>query len=872
MKKLILAFTCLFLTIPCWARVIIVKADGSGDYPTIQAAINNANNGDIIEVQPGTYIGPGNRNIDFLGKAITVRSIDPNDPCVVAATVIDCNGSSSEPHRGFHFHSGEGLNSVIDGLTITNGYGPEAPHGRIPQSSGGAIFCNASSPTITKCRIKGNSVGWCGGGIYCLNSSPTISHCIIAGNSACLFGGGIECQKGNPTIAHCTITGNLANEYGGIYRYGSSPTISHCILWANTAPQISSTISSESEVLYCDIEGGYTGVGNINADPSFVDPANDDYHLPYDSPCVNAGDPCYSDTYGETDIDGGPRVVYGRIDIGADEFVSQGAFINAEPDPLLITAVANEPNPQPQIISIGNAGPDIMTWEISEDCPWLEVFPLTGICYEGADPCEVTLSFDISGLGGGQHDCILTITSPEAENSPKQLPVILRVYSIVGQVSVPAEYPTIQSAIDVAQDGDEVIIAPSIYSGNGNRDLDFHGKPITVRSIDPHDPSIVKATVIDCGGSVSQSHRGFYFHSGEDPNSTVSGLTIKNGYVYNCGAGIYCNSASPRIENCIITENTAVGDYDENGYGGAVACKSSNAEIINCTINNNISMGGEGGMVYPVASPGANGCGGGIYISADSNAIIKNCTIYNNLAKGGKGDDGDCVESTPANGGDGLGGGIYTESLSGSIKNCLIYGNDCQGGPGGINICGSGFEGSCYGSGIYGPAIVSNSIIWANTGIDQIHGSANITYSDVQGGFPGTGNLNTDPLFADRYNGDYHLKSQAGRWELSSQSWVQDTVTSPCIDAGDPNSDWTAELWPHGKRINMGAYGGTPQASMSLSDAGNIADLDNDDFVDYNDLKLYSEKWLNQQVLLPEDLNRNGFIDFVDFAIFANNW
>jgi len=57
-----------------------------------------------------------------------------------------------------------------------------------------------------------------------------------------------------------------------------------------------------------------------------------------------------------------------------------------------------------------------------------------------------------------------------------------------------------------------------------------------------------------------------------------------------------------------------------------------------------------------------------------------------------------------------------------------------------------------------------------------------------------------------------------------------------------------------------------------LSDAGNIADLDNDDFVDYNDLKLYSEKWLNQQVLLPEDLNRNGFIDFVDFAIFANNW
>jgi hypothetical protein len=65
-------------------------------------------------------------------------------------------------------------------------------------------------------------------------------------------------------------------------------------------------------------------------------------------------------------------------------------------------------------------------------------------------------------------------------------------------------------------------------------------------------------------------------------------------------------------------------------------------------------------------------------------------------------------------------------------------------------------------------------------------------------------------------NGDYHLKSQAGRWDPKSQTWVLDELTSPCIDAGDPASDWTAELWPHGERINMGAFGGTPQASMSF--------------------------------------------------------
>ncbi len=97
-------------------------------------------------------------------------------------------------------------------------------------------------------------------------------------------------------------------------------------------------------------------------------------------------------------------------------------------------------------------------------------------------------------------------------------------------------------------------------------------------------------------------------------------------------------------------------------------------------------------------------------------------------------------------------------------------------------------------------------------------------------------------------------------------------MNSPSIDAGSPNSDWTAELWPHGKRINMGAFGGTPQASMSLSDAGNVADLNNDDSVDYKDFLRFADDWLYQRVLLSEDLDRNAIVNFTDFAIFADNW
>ena len=116
---------------------------------------------------------------------------------------------------------------------------------------------------------------------------------------------------------------------------------------------------------------------------------------------------------------------------------------------------------------------------------------------------------------------------------------------------VPSEYPTIQDAIDAAVDDDAVIIAPGIYTGDGNRDLDFLGKAITVRSTNPEDPCVVAATIIDCNGTESDPHRGFYFHNNEDANSVLSGLNITGGGGSLYGA-IYCNASPPKIKNCII--------------------------------------------------------------------------------------------------------------------------------------------------------------------------------------------------------------------------------------------------------------------------------------------------------------------------------
>lgn len=116
------------------------------------------------------------------------------------------------------------------------------------------------------------------------------------------------------------------------------------------------------------------------------------------------------------------------------------------------------------------------------------------------------------------------------------------------------------------------------------------------------------------------------------------------------------------------------------------------------------------------------------------------------------------------------------------------------------------------------------------------------------------------------------MRSELGRWDSDANAWVIDASTSPCIDAGDPNSDWIKELWPNGHRINMGAYGGTHQASMSLSDVGNIADLNADGVVDFGDYAWLAELWEVTGMLLAEDLDRNGAVNSIDVGIIGNNW
>jgi len=209
----------LFLSAPVNGATLVVSPE---EYPTIQAAIDDANEGDTVMITPGTYTGPGNGDIDFRGKAITVRSVAPENPQIVAKTVIDCNGSEADPHRGFYFHTFERPNSVLDGLTIVGG--PPGP----------GIFCSSSSPTIRNCVIR----DWHGGGIGLWMSNATIINCTITGNSH-PEGGGLNCDESSPTITNCTFANNWADSGGAVYcggEYaGRSPTITNCTFASNWA-------------------------------------------------------------------------------------------------------------------------------------------------------------------------------------------------------------------------------------------------------------------------------------------------------------------------------------------------------------------------------------------------------------------------------------------------------------------------------------------------------------------------------------------------------------------------------------------------------------------------------------------------------------
>jgi parallel beta-helix repeat protein len=319
---------------------------------SIQTSINTASNYDEINVAPGAYY----EAIDFKGKSIRLYSSGGPE-----VTTIDASSTPGAYHV-VQCVNGEDANTVLDGFTITGGNANGPDPG---DQSGGGMYNHQSSPTVINCTFIRNTAVYFGGGMYIIdNSSPMVTSCTFSGNNAGYGGGMHTMNNSNPTVASCTFSGNTANSWGagmrnfassptvtnctfsgntvkyngggGMHNYNSSPTVTNCILWYN-APDEVYDAGSSSIISYSDVQGGWPGQGNIDADPCFVDLGfwdsngvliNDDYHLQQGSPCIDAGDPNYIAGPNETDLDENPRIMDGDndgipvIDMGAYEKVT----------------------------------------------------------------------------------------------------------------------------------------------------------------------------------------------------------------------------------------------------------------------------------------------------------------------------------------------------------------------------------------------------------------------------------------------------------------------------------------------------------------------------------------------------------------------
>jgi len=425
----------------------------------------------------------------------------------------------------------------------------------------------------------------------------------------------------------------------------------------------------------------------------------------------------------------------------------------------------------------------------------------------------------------------------------------VNLYSSPATIYVPEDFATIQDAIDSANNpGDIVEVAPGTYTGDGNWDIDFRGRAITVRSsAGPY------STTIDCTGS--EGHRGFYFHGSEGSDSVLRGFTIRGATVpgsdvpsdfgiwrssplNSVGGGIYCEFSSPSIVDCIIKQCSTE-------LGGGIGVVNGSPTIMDCVIEDcraggvgPAESGGRGAGIALIRGSYAtilhsqiknnsgyyNSLGGGIYCW-QSNTFFANCEISNNTAQGNVQGGGiycggsyayiefeNCVIS--GNTAE-IGGGIYaapsgdSTSVNVIITNCTIANNNLSGDlpddstGGGIHSVSSNIT-------------IRNSIVWYNDGVPVMLvspvSSSPVLYSCIEGGYDGQGNIDSDPLFASSDGSDYHLRSFFGYYNPWGM-WVNDSEHSPCIDAGDPQDPASPEPLPNGKRINMGAYGGTAKAS-----------------------------------------------------------
>ena len=389
--------------------------------------------------------------------------------------------------------------------------------------------------------------------------------------------------------------------------------------------------------------------------------------------------------------------------------------------------------------------------------------------------------------------------------------LFVQVPSHAATLRVPADYGTIQGAIDAASAYDEVVVGPGVYYGR----VLMTGVPIVLRSTDPEDPAVVAATVLDATGLPWPV---VAFNGNETSFCSLAGFTLRHGRSA-LGAGIAGNLTRATIRHCWIVNNTATQ------LGSAVhQCRGS---IEDCTIAGN--RGGRGGLSEcsgqvrncVIADNHAEVVGGGLYAC---NGIVDSCTISGNVSDASGGGVVNCnrtiiTNSIIANNTAALeGGGIYNCIYLEASNNIIAFNHAGREG-GGMAVVTGGFANNLiYGNGNDSglpagvwrgmPGSYRNNIIWGNmpgseAQVGQLSDDKEFaaSYSCIEGGYAGGGNIDQDPRFVNPEALDFHLRAD-----------------SPCIDAGRSISGLKRDIAGHPRPFD--SFGAPNRGDGSTFDMG----------------------------------------------------